>query len=507
LWEFTQHKMKKVIVIGSGIGGLTAGNLLAKRGHKVTIFESHSKPGGYTAGFYRKGFYFESGTLSFESSSSIFKAMRDIGVLDKISFVIQKSRSVSQDFDSILESYQDFKEMYYNAFPSEKDKLEKYFSEVDEMYDAIHPFVQRPIPYLYSGLRFVFAIIPFLNSVRKFLKISKRYKYITIGEFTARFFDKGSKLYRLLTDLGYPEMGAWIVGGSMTMLDDYRTVYGGMQSWADILSDNFKKSGGELKLNSYVDTILTKNGKAVGVSSNNVTFDADYIISACDYKNTLLKLVDNKSLIPVELQEKIRKASVSEGFFTVYLGLSISNDELRKYMKVPYVKYRDDKPGKDLHNINDKGLFEKTSITLYSPSIMNPDLAPKGKSSLMLQAFSPSGWMQNRGGGDKEKYSQLKEQVKKSLIKKGERIVPGLRTFVECEDAATPLTYERYTHNTDGASSAWSWNPKKKFFTKTMRFKIETPIKNLYIGSCWATQIGGVPGAVTAAYLCSKKIK
>jgi phytoene dehydrogenase-like protein len=74
--------MKNVIIIGSGIGGLIAGNLLAKKGHKVTIFDSHSMPGGYTAGFYRKGYYFESGTLSFEASASVFKAMKDIGVFE-----------------------------------------------------------------------------------------------------------------------------------------------------------------------------------------------------------------------------------------------------------------------------------------------------------------------------------------------------------------------------------------------------------------------------------------
>lgn len=59
--------MKNVIIIGSGIGGLTAGNLLAKKGYKVTIFEAHSMSGGYTAGFYRKGFYFESGTINLEA--------------------------------------------------------------------------------------------------------------------------------------------------------------------------------------------------------------------------------------------------------------------------------------------------------------------------------------------------------------------------------------------------------------------------------------------------------
>jgi phytoene dehydrogenase-like protein len=73
-------EMSKVIIIGSGIGGLTAGNLLAKKGHNVTIFESHSTPGGYTAGFWRKGFYFESGTVSFESSNFIFGVMKEISV-------------------------------------------------------------------------------------------------------------------------------------------------------------------------------------------------------------------------------------------------------------------------------------------------------------------------------------------------------------------------------------------------------------------------------------------
>ncbi len=62
-------------------------------------------------------------------------------------------------------------------------------------------------------------------------------------------------------------------------------------------------------------------------------------------------------------------------------------------------------------------------------------------------------------------------------------------------------------HNTDGASSAWSWNPKKKFYKNTMSVNIETPVKSLYIGSCWAMQIGGVPGALAAAYQCAKKIK
>ncbi|NLW08505.1 MAG: FAD-dependent oxidoreductase [Firmicutes bacterium] len=70
--------MGKVVIIGAGIGGLMAGNLLARKGHQVTIFESHTTPGGYTAGFWRNGFYFESGTLSFEAFPASNRSTRRI---------------------------------------------------------------------------------------------------------------------------------------------------------------------------------------------------------------------------------------------------------------------------------------------------------------------------------------------------------------------------------------------------------------------------------------------
>ena len=125
----------------------------------------------------------------------------------------------------------------------------------------------------------------------------------------------------------------------------------------------------------------------------------------------------------------------------------------------------------------------------------------------MLMTMPPAGWMNNWGGGDKEKYKQLKEKATKALVKKAHEVVPNLSKYVEFQDSATPLTYERFTHNSNGATSAWSWNPKKKFFKKVIDVNVDTPVRNLYIGSCWANQIGGVPGALMAAYICAKKIR
>ena len=69
-----------IVIIGAGIGGLTASNFLAKKGHKVDLLEAHSTTGGYIAGFRRRGFYFESGTLAMECSKEIFHVMELLGV-------------------------------------------------------------------------------------------------------------------------------------------------------------------------------------------------------------------------------------------------------------------------------------------------------------------------------------------------------------------------------------------------------------------------------------------
>jgi phytoene dehydrogenase-like protein len=176
-------------------------------------------------------------------------------------------------------------------------------------------------------------------------------------------------------------------------------------------------------------------------------------------------------------------------------------------MEIPHVFPLAIKPGYDIYNSEDSEFFDKTSVSLYSPSMVNPKHTPEGKSSLMLQTIVPYHWMNNWGGGDKEVYRQLKEKASNAMIDSASKIIPGLKESIEYKDAATPLTYERYTHNTDGASSAWSWNPKKKFYENIMSVNIKTPVKNLYIGSCWAMQIGGVPGAIAAAYQCVKKVK
>ncbi|MGB3341184.1 MAG: NAD(P)/FAD-dependent oxidoreductase [bacterium] len=491
--------MSKVIIIGSGMGGLVCGNLLAGKGHDVTIFEAHSAPGGYTAGFWRKGFYFESGTLSFENSVEINKTMADIGVHDKVEFTRQRIRWLSPEFDFVPDTIDDIYKNIMSAYPGENENLTRFFSEIDKMVKGLLALA-KPTNF-FTGIAYPFKLA-------KFMLVFKKYADVTLSEFSARYFKKDSKVYRLFKHMGYPEMSIVLLAGAfLTFANDYWTAKTGMQSWADALADNFKKLGGKLKLKSKVDRILTENNTAVGVDSVGEIIKADYVISASDYKKTFFRLLDDPAILPRDFKDRLEKAVVSEAFFSVYLGLDMGAEELNKYMKTFHIFYYAYHPDYDISDSNDESFFEKTSPAIYSPSLMNPELAPKGKSSLMIQSICPHQWMDNWGHGDKQIYRQLKELATRALIKKTTEIIPDLEKHIIFEDAATPLTYERFTHNTDGASSAWSWNPHKKFFKNPIAVKVGTPVRNLFISSCWASQFGGVPGAINAAYKCAKRIK
>ncbi|MBN2443369.1 MAG: NAD(P)/FAD-dependent oxidoreductase [Spirochaetales bacterium] len=493
--------MKSVVIIGAGLGGLTAGCLLAKKGHKVTIFESHSSPGGYTAGFWRKGFYFESGTLAFESSNLISPAMKEIGIYQDLDFKRHHMRVLYKDTELAMDSFDGFRESLLRAFPGEKENILAYFEEAGKMYKAMQPLIVE-------GSKSLLSIFSKLSAGIKMAGIYKKYSKMTVDEFTTVYFKEGTPINLIFRNMGYPGMSAYIVGGMYaTMFDDYWIVAQGMQHWADKLAEKFVSLGGTLTCKSLVEKIITDQGKAVGVEYNGKFQAADFVIAAGDYKKTFLKLLDNTNLLPAEQLEKIKTNAVSEGIFTVYLGLSLPNGKLKEIMKLHLVSIFNDLPGLASISANDPDYFTKAGVSLYSPSFEKPDLAPEGKSSLMIQSVAPNGWMNNWGGGDASEYKKLKQKTMEALIDKAALLIPDIRKLIEYQDAATPLTYEKFTHNTNGATSAWSWNPNNKFYDNIMKTYVITPVKNLYIGSCWSNQIGGVPGAVSAALKCVKLIK
>jgi len=499
---------KTIAVIGAGLGGLTTANLLADRGHKVTIFEAYARPGGYTAGFRRKGYYFESGTLSFESSGVFAKLMADLGLAGRLSLVRMRMRLVSPHFDFVMDSMSALKEALYAAFPEDRAGIDGYLGRIEPIVAAMRPLALRPMPTQFSGVAQLKAILPYAVAGPRFALSKRRVKGMTVDELAAGYFRPGTPVFRFFTGLGYPKMEVSTQAGMFLVIEeDYWHVRDGMQRWADLLADRFRERGGDLRLSAPVERIVTSGGAAVGVVSKGERFAADAVVSGCDYKKTFLSLLDDPSIVPEAQRRKIREAAVSEGIFTVYLGLRMSGAELLSKMKSHSVAFMPLDRDVDPEDAKAADHFDKDGFSLYSPSLVNPELASEGRSSLMIQSACPGHWQDDWRRGDPEAYRALKAQVRDRLIARAETVVPGLGAAVEFADAATPLTYERYTGNTDGATSAWSWNPKKPFYKGgAFAAAVTTPVRNLWIGSSWAGQIGGIPSAIGAGYLVAKKI-
>ena len=174
----------------------------------------------------------------------------------------------------------------------------------------------------------------------------------------------------------------------------------GCSTWPTSWPTEFQQHGGDLRLGAPVDKILTKDGAAVGVVYRGVAFEAEVVISACDLQADLPR-APRRSVAHSAVQlEKIRKAAVSEGIFTVYLGLALSNAELNSSLQAYTVAYSPLGLRPRFREPERSGPLQQVRLRPAFPVPHQPGLAPEGKSSLMIQTILPdplAGQLAQRG--------------------------------------------------------------------------------------------------------------
>ena len=124
------------IIIGSGLGGLTAGAKLSKEGKKVLLIEQHTIPGGCATTFKRKDYTLEVGLHEMDGlheKDMKTKIFRDLGVFDKVEFlkVPEFYRFVNERYDIVILHNSDKAiEILLNHFPDEENGIKAYFYQV-----------------------------------------------------------------------------------------------------------------------------------------------------------------------------------------------------------------------------------------------------------------------------------------------------------------------------------------------------------------------------------------
>jgi all-trans-retinol 13,14-reductase len=127
----------------------------------------------------------------------------------------------------------------------------------------------------------------------------------------------------------------------------------------------------------------------------------------------------------------------------------------------------------------------------------DPSLAPEGKASVTITTFANYHDFPERGT---EEYHEKKRARAEELIKKAEKVIPGLGERVVVQDAATPKTFERYTSMPEGAIYSFDQS------VETRRPYFKTPIRGLYLAGASTFPGGGVEGVVMSGIICANDI-
>ncbi|MBW4626582.1 MAG: NAD(P)/FAD-dependent oxidoreductase [Brasilonema octagenarum HA4186-MV1] len=484
-----------VIVIGSGIGGLTAAALLARYGKRVIVCESHTIPGGAAHTFRRRGFEFDSGP-------SFYCGLTSAGSLNPVKQVLdvlgESLESVPYDPlglyhfpEASLPVYSNqsrYREELTKITPQGAKEFKRFEERLLPLYDAM-----KGIPTL--ALRADWQVIPILigRYLPSLLKMVPHLPLVQASVGSVMDATVQDPWIRRLIDLECfllsglkahgtiaPEV-AFVLGERSRAGVEYPV--GGSAAIVKALVRGLERWGSQLLLGHHVEQILVENRKVLGVQlTKGEILKAPIVISNASIWDTYTKL-----LRPEDLPSSFSKAALNtppvDSFMHLHLG--IRADGLENLTGHHVVVHDSDK------DITVPGNTCMISI----PSVWDATLAPEGHHVVHAYTLEPyAGWERN------DEYEHKKQQKAQTLYRALEQIIPDIRERVVLELIGTPLTHAYYLRRYQG-----TYGPAIQA-GQGMFPGSHTPIQGLYRVGDSTTPGIGVPAVAASGILCANML-
>ena len=495
-----------VIIIGSGLGGLTAGAKLSKEGKRVLLIEQHIIPGGCATTFKRKDYIMEVGLHEMDGldkSDIKTKIFHDLGVFDNIKLLKLPEfyRFTNSRVDIVVpDNTAKAIQVLTEEFPGEEKGIKKYFR-------TIHG-IRKEIKRLPRENWKLLLLMPIFPAVFPYIL---RYQSKTLGKFLDSIINNEDLKLVLLANLQYYHdnphtmsllyysagQGGYYHGGYF--------IKGGSQKLSDYLAQVIKNNNGEVIFQNLVTKIITENNKAIGVEYQgtfNKTGETNKVFANTIIANAAIPDVANTLLAPgvsQKLKNKTEKLETSCSLISVYIGFKRPVKELGNKHYSTFIFDESVKSQKDMIT-NHHGDFSKRNIVFVDYSQIDSGLTPPDKSFGVICTVD---YLSDWENLSPEEYKNKKEEIAQIFFERLEKGIPGVKDEIDYYEVGTSKTIQRFTLNTDGAQYGYAQTPKQ---AGLKRIQNKSLIENLYFASAWTMPGGGFTGAILSGWFCAEEV-
>ncbi|MDP6088731.1 MAG: NAD(P)/FAD-dependent oxidoreductase [Candidatus Marinimicrobia bacterium] len=498
------------IIIGSGIGGLSTGALLALNGQRVLVLEKHFKIGGWTHTFRRDNYEWDVGIHYIGEVHKPWSAVRRL--FDLVSDGQLKWSPMDANYDRIIfpdQTYnftaprEQFVKDMISYFPKEEQAIRTYMTLLDQSVRSAKPyFSNKAMPDLLGRITY-----PFMT--RKFFQLADQTTYEVLRELT-----DNQEMIGVLTgqwgDHGLPPkqssfaMHAFVV---RHYLDGGNYPTGTSRSIAETISTLIENHGGQLAVNAAVEEIIIHNGAAVGVRlDNGDELNAATIISSTGVMNTYEKLIGSNQL-PANIPASLQSVQKTESYVCLHIGLNGSARDLGLKNTNLWIY-----PGYD-HDQNVQNFIQDPEadfpvVYVSFPSAKDETWDQDHAGYATMEAITMARWnwytqwqelpWKKRG----ELYENEKKKLSRRIMDVVHRHVPGIKDAIDYLELSTPLTVRDLANYQQGEMYGVYHTPQR---FRQRWLKPRTEIKNLFLTGQDVTT-AGVTSALFSGLLTASTV-
>ena len=481
----------KVIVVGGGIAGLSAGIHALKAGFEAEIYEKNPIAGGECMGWNRKGYHIDNcihwltGTAE---HTKLWEVWKTVGAIDENTKYADTDKFyTSRVGGRELTLWKDInrsREEFLAASPEDEEEIRKFFTHVEYAKSCVIPS-DKPM-----DLMGVKDYIEMGKDMANMPKVMKEYGKINCRQLGERF--KNPVIRKLMCDYlpaDYTAYSLLVSYATMASGNGNIPLEGSLAMTLRIVK-RFKEMGGVLHTNTPVKRIVIEGKKAKGIElMDGSLVEGDEVISAVDTDLLFGKFIDRKYM-PKALSnayEQRKAYPVTSGFQAAY---AIDDD-----FSVDDTLFFDMEPVK----VGDKE-YKRMFIKNYA---YDKSFAPEGKAVLQADINQTDDDYEFWSSLTKEEYKAKKAEIAEEMTKRIVSEFPELEGKIELLDCWTPLTYNRYCNAFHGSYMGFVTTVGNK----QMSFKgVIKGVDNLFVAGQWVMSPGGLPIALVSGKFAVQRI-